>query len=150
VLEKSKTKVILAILLLLSSIYLLILTNQVRNFDSYHPFFALEAFVAGSIALVYFRQLTKNLEKHNLFEQPLTWTLLGLYFCYSLPLAIYTFSSFITIFDPNSSNFLSSITQSKKFVFVAFTRLMTISYIVFNYFLIKAFKCNTYITTTGH
>jgi hypothetical protein len=148
-LEKTKAKAILATLLILTSIYLLNLTVKVKNFDSYHPFFAAEAFIAGSIALVYFRQLTKSLEKQNLFEQPATWIILGLYFCYSLPLAIYTFSSFITIFDPNSANFLSSITQSKKFVFIGFTRLMTISYIVFNYFLVKAFKCNTYITTTG-
>ncbi len=145
----SKENFLLKVLLYGCTAYLIYLSVKLENFTSYYPFFAVESFVAGSIALLYFRAITQNLEKLNLFDQPITWIILGLFFCYSLPLAFYTFSSFVALFDQNADNFYSSIGKSKVILFGILSRLMTVSYIVFNYFLIKAFKCNTYITTTG-
>jgi hypothetical protein len=145
----SKKSLLLKILLSGCAAYLVYLSIRLENFTSYYPFFAIESFVAGSITLLYFRAITKNLEKLNLFDLPITWIILGLFFCYSLPLAFYTFSSFVALFDQNADNFYSSIGKSKVILFSILSRLMTVSYIVFNYFLIKAFKCNTYITTTG-
>lgn len=146
----SKKGIVLQLLLIVCICYLVYLTINLKNFTSYYPFFALESFIAGSISLLYFKQITRTLEKENLFEIPLTWIILGLFFCYSLPLAFYTFSSFVALFDLNPDNFFYSISKSKLILFTLFSRLMTISYIVFNYFLIKAFKCNTYTTTTGY
>jgi hypothetical protein len=145
----SKKSPLLIVLLFVCAAYLIYLTIRLENFTSYYPFFAIESFVAGSITLLYFTEITQNLEKQNLFELPITWIILGLFFCYSLPLAFYTFSSFVALFDQNADKFYSSIEKSKAILFVVLSRLMTISYIVFNYFLIKAFKCNTYIPTTG-
>jgi len=127
-------------------IYIIKLGLLDYNFNAYNIFFVFESIIAGTIAMVYFLQLNYSISLKNLNEDPLTFIMLGFFFCFSLPLS-YT-SSFISIeyMNPNS---LKILNRQDAIIFLLISRIGTVCYIVFNLFILKAMKCKL-ILHTGH
>ena len=136
-----KSKIIkktLTLLLLLCLIYLIIIGISHYNTNSFNIFFVFESLIAGTISLLYFIQLSSSISTKNLNEDPMTFIMLALFFCFGMPLS-YT-SSFIS-FEYMNPDYLKSLNRSDAIVMFLISRIGTICYIVFNLFIIKALKC---------
>lgn len=127
-------------LLLFCAFYIIRLGLMNWKNETYVPLFVLETLIAGTISLTYFIELSSKITYKNVFEEPITLIMLGLFFCFGLPLSFYSCISVINYTNPN---FKIETEETFKYVLAYMSRISTICYIVFNLFILKAFKCRT-------
>jgi len=139
-LKQAKTKIFLAVLMLLATALYIYLIRRNTGTSGYDSLFALESLIASSIAFAYFSQLKDKIDVKPIMDDPVTLIMLGLFFCYSLPFAYNFAMALVDYFNPDFLlNIRSSITD--LFLLATVSRIGTICYLVFNIFLFKAFKC---------
>ncbi len=142
VLNNNRIKILLSTLLLSSLLFIPYLATKQWTGVSYDPLFAYESLIATSISFAYFLQLGDDIKLKNVLEDPITIIMLGLFFCYSLPFAYNTVMAAINFID---GDFYKRIRSSKYDIALLglVSRVGTICYIIFNFFIYKAFKCKT-------
>jgi len=126
-------------LILLSTCFLYTLKLGIGKPDlhSYLPLFIFETSIAGSISIFYFIELNTQITE-NVFDDPVVYIMIGLFFCFGIPLSFYSFLFFTHKMDPN---WLKQLELSFKLIYGLVGVITSVCYTIFNFFIMKAFKC---------
>lgn len=133
-----RLKIAFTLLLTFCTFYTIKLSFSKWDVISYVPLYTLETLIAGTISLTFFVELNTRISIKNILNDPITLIMMGLFFCFGIPLSFY---SSMTLIASTNPNFELETSIEFKQIIAYLSRFSTICYIVFNIFIIKAFKC---------
>jgi hypothetical protein len=132
----NNTKNIFSILLAICIIAIFKIGFYKWDTFSYTPIYILETLIAGTISLSFFIELNTKITT-NIFENPIVYLMLGLFICFGLPFSFYSSMFIVHRIYPD---FMDSLERKHKYIIIILSRISTICYIVFNFFITKAFR----------
>jgi len=91
-----------------------------------------------TISMTYFMELGHTITVKNVMEDPFTILMMGLFFCFGMPLSLCSVILSLNIINPN---YFSDLKFEDKVLIVTISLVGTLCYVIFNFFIIKAFKC---------
>ena len=145
--QNRKLKYIYRFLLIISVPYILKLFFIKYYHDVYNILFLFESLVAVTISMTYFLELSATITRNNVMDDPITILMMGLFFCFGMPLSLSSSVMSLNFINPNYYNNLKFI---DKIIFITVSHVGTLCYVIFNLFIIKAFKCKQTIHTGYH
>ena len=145
--QNRKLKYIYRFLLIIAVPYILRLFFIKYYHDVYNTLFLLESLVAVTISLTYFLELSASITRNNVMDDPITILMMGIFFCFGMPLSLSSSILFLQLFNPN---YFKDLIIIDKIIFTAISLLGTLCYVIFNLFIIKAFKCKQAIHIGSH
>lgn len=146
--QNKKLKNIFRLLILITIPYIIKLSFVDYHYSIYYSLFLFESLVAATLSVTYFIQLGSEITKKNVFAEPVTILMMGLFFCFGMPLSFS--SSILTVEFINKDIFShhNEINNNQSLViFMSISLIETLCYVVFNLFILKAFTCKQNITT---